>query len=133
MFTLILASSEIIITVSAVVGICGILAVLFGIIYGHSTNDKKHLKEGDIPVLAPACLQIHQGYQLTIQLLKESIDSNERRSTDSMALLKESIDSNERRSADSIIQLRQDVGKQYEQLTTTIRCLEEKLFRKQGD
>jgi len=112
MSSLILAASETIITVSSIIGICGILAVLFTIIYNHSTNDKKHLKEGNEPVLQASCMQIHAGSIQAMQMLSNSVRDSEQRATKSVDDLKE------------------DMNRQFLQVLASIRCLESKLIAK---
>jgi hypothetical protein len=111
----VLATSETIITVSSIIGICGILAVLFLIIYNHSTNDKKHLKEGDEPVMQASCLQIHAG------------------SIQAMQMLSTSVRDSEQRAAKAVDDLKEDMNRQFIQVLTSIRCLQEKLIAQKAN
>jgi len=108
-------NAEIIITVSAIVGICGVLATLFYVIYNHATNDKKHLKEGDEPVLQASCMQIHAGSIQAMQMLSTSVRDSEQRATK------------------SVDDLREDMNRQFVQVLASIRCLQEKLVTQKAN
>ena len=110
---MILATVETItITIASVIGICGLMATLFLIIYNHSTNDKKHLKEGQEPILSSSYVEIHKGCLQTMYMMREAIKENEIR------------------SSKAVDDLKADMKTQFEQVLESLRCMETKILNK---
>lgn len=108
----ILALTDSIETIAAIIGVCAVFATLFIIVNNHSSNDKKHLKEGEQPMTLPMCDQVHKGWQNCIKILSDAAEKNEER------------------SAEAVRELKMDMNRQFEQVLASVRCLESKLLQK---
>jgi hypothetical protein len=96
--------------IAAIIGVCAVFITMFSIIYSHSTNDKKHLKEGEQPMTQPMCQQVHQGWQQCVVILTEAVKANELR------------------AADALRDLKLDIKTQNSLVIGSIQCLEKKMM-----